>query len=146
MTGSAVVSGALSDNWAMETGAVSGGAAAGTASTACVVSTGSTTDRGAACGSQAWHSRTEGGISRPHSGQIQWNMTQMYTVMECMPFRDTPYRTHLGTLALIGIQSQGKFKGHTATGPTRLVLKDCLSSVVARRAHHTTAGMGPGAA
>ena len=58
----------------------------------------STVDAAAALGSQAWHSRTEGGISRPHSGQIQWNMNQMYTVMLCKPFRDKPYRTHLGTL------------------------------------------------
>ena len=34
----------------------------------------------------------------------------MYTVMLCNPFRDTPYRTYLGTLSPIGIRSQGKFK------------------------------------
>jgi len=110
---------------------------------------GSTTDDVAAWGSQAWHSRTEGGISRPHSGQIQWNMNQMYTVMVCMPFRHTPYRPYLGTLSRIGIQSQGKFKAGRATGPTwglGLVLQDCLGGVMAGRTHHPAAGMGAGTA
>jgi hypothetical protein len=31
---------------------------------------------GADCGSQDGHSFSLGGISRPHSGQIQWNMIQ----------------------------------------------------------------------
>ena len=88
------------------------------AAAAVAASIGSTTVEAAALGSQAWHSRTEGGISRPHSGQIQWNMNQMYTVMVCMPFRDTPYRPYLGTLSPIGIQSQGKFKASRAYGPT----------------------------
>src|SRR5580698_11516765 len=80
--------------------------------------TDSTMETASAFGSQAWHSRTDVGISRPHSGQIQWNMNQMYTVMDCMPFRHTPYKRHLGTLSLIGIQSQGKFKAGGAAGLT----------------------------
>ena len=80
--------------------------------------TGGATTVSTAGGSQCWHSWTEGGISRPHSGQIQWNINQMYTVMLCMPFRDLPYGTHLGTLSLIGIRSQGKFKAESASGLT----------------------------
>jgi hypothetical protein len=35
-----------------------------------------TASTGAGCGSQTGHSFSLGGISRPHSGQIQWNMIQ----------------------------------------------------------------------
>jgi hypothetical protein len=66
--------------------------------------------------------------------------------MDCKPFRDTPYKTHLGTLSLIGIQSQGKFKALAACGPTSLVFEDGLGGVVAGRAHYASAGMGAGTA
>jgi hypothetical protein len=42
-------------------------------------------------GSQAGHSRTVGAISRPHSGQIQWNMSLIYMHIVYKPFGDTPY-------------------------------------------------------
>jgi hypothetical protein len=61
----------------------------------------------AACGSHAGHSFNWGGISRPHSGQIQWNIHPIYACFAVLPFRDTPYPTHLGTLSGIGIRSQG---------------------------------------
>ncbi len=51
-----------------------------------------------AFGSQAGHSFTAGGISRPHSGQIQWNMPPMYTHPLLTPVRDKPYGENRGTL------------------------------------------------
>jgi hypothetical protein len=61
----------------------------------------------AACGSHAGHSFNWGGISRPHSGQIQWNIDPIYACFVVSPFSYTPYPTHLGTLSGIGIRSQG---------------------------------------
>jgi hypothetical protein len=75
-------------------------------------------------------------------------MNQMYTVMDCNPFRDTPYRTHLGTLSRIGIQSQGKFKALEAGGLTAqacvLVFENRPGGVVAGGAHHAASGVGAG--
>ena len=45
----------------------------------------------AADGSQTGHSRAVGAISWPHSGQIQWNMSLIYTDVAAKPFRDLPY-------------------------------------------------------
>src|ERR1700676_3078110 len=56
----------------------------------------------AATGSQTEHSRTVGAISRPHSGQIQWNMHPIYTQNLFILFRDTPYPPYLGTLRSSG--------------------------------------------
>jgi hypothetical protein len=42
--------------------------------------------------SQFGHSFIAGAISRPHSGQIQWNMNQLYTDILLMRFRRTTYR------------------------------------------------------
>lgn len=70
----------------------------------------------------------------------------MYTVMDLMPFRDKPYRTYLGTLSRIGIQSQGIFKAGKASGlndcSCLLALENCLGSIVSRSSHHAAAGMG----
>ncbi len=70
----------------------------------------------------------------------------MYTVMDLMPFRDKPYRTYLGTLSRIGIQSQGKFKAGKASGlngsPRGLTLENCLGRIVPWSTHHAAAGMG----
>lgn len=49
-------------------------------------------------GSQAGHSLTPGAISRPHSGQIQWNMASMYTDRPCLAVSDTPYTGIGGSL------------------------------------------------
>jgi hypothetical protein len=69
----------------------------------------------------------------------------MYTVMLCNPFGDTPYRPYLGTLSLIGIRSQGKFKAGKATGLTReagvLPFEDGLRCIVAWGSHYAPAGM-----
>ena len=73
----------------------------------------------------------------------------MYTVMLCNPFRDIPYRTHLGTLSRIGIRSQGKFKAGKATGLICgngvLTFENRLCGVVAGRPHDTSAGVRAGA-
>ncbi len=73
-------------------------------------------------------------------------MNQMYTVMDCLPFRDTPYGTYLGTLSGIGIRSQGKFKARAASGLTCLSLQDHLRRIMAGRAHDAAARMGSGTA
>ena len=57
---------------------------------------------GSSAGSHAWQCFTAGGISRPHSGQIQWNMHPGYTHFVLKPFGCTPYLTHLGTLGGLG--------------------------------------------
>jgi len=71
------------------------------------------------CGSQAGHCRTAGGISRPHSGQIQWNMPPMYPHSVFLRFRHTPYPTHLGTLSAIYIPSQATLSSRRETRPPR---------------------------
>ena len=48
--------------------------------------------------SQAGHSRSWGAISRPHSGQIQWNMSPMYTDIDSSPLGRLPYAASPGTL------------------------------------------------
>src|SRR6202163_1740378 len=62
----------------------------------------------AATGSQTEHSRTVGAISRPHSGQIQWNMHPIYTQNLFIRFGHTPYPHYPRNLKPVGIPSETK--------------------------------------
>ena len=64
----------------------------------------------AATGSQTGHSRTVGAISRPHSGQIQWNMPLIYTQNRQLPFSHTPYCHECRNLRGVRIPTQGMFE------------------------------------
>lgn len=61
----------------------------------------------AAAGSQTGHSRIVGAISRPHSGQIQWNMHLIYTQNRQLPVSHTPYWLESSNLRGAKIPTQG---------------------------------------
>src|SRR5712691_6904095 len=102
------------------------GASTGIGGSALSATAGGTGSTAITFGSQAGHSRTVGEISRPHSGQIQWNMPPMYTDIVLMPFGDTPYQTHLGTLSGIGIRSQGTLRAcRNSPRPQQVIDRNC---------------------
>jgi hypothetical protein len=68
----------------------------------------------AATGSQTGHSRIVGAISRPHSGQIQWNMPLIYTHPLFIPFRRLPYPAPRGTLTALRFRLR-EMSGDSAT-------------------------------
>jgi hypothetical protein len=85
-TASGLLCAAIPDGSFVAKGLISGGATALTAGVAAFA-------RDADCGSQAGHSLSLGGISRPHSGQIQWNMIQF--TRNLLFIRSATYPTRL---------------------------------------------------
>ena len=84
-----------------------GAAASGPARAGASTSPASAVSTVAATGSQTGHSRIVGAISRPHSGQIQWNMSLIYTQIRQMPFSHTPYCQESRNLRGDKIPTQG---------------------------------------